>query len=142
MQTATLHSSQGHHQGSRPSRAKRHNAWERITLETGGLYDGYLNAVAMRYPKLTPSERRICALVRGMFPSYEIAKRLCITEKTVENHRVNIRQKLGLAQDQSLLEALGGICRMRQCVLRIECIVLRCSSGFSPPLPAIRHCAR
>jgi DNA-binding CsgD family transcriptional regulator len=44
-------------------------------------------------------ELRVAALVKGMLPSWKIAEMLGICEETVENHRVNIRHKLGLKQE-------------------------------------------
>lgn len=54
---------------------------------------------------LTPSELRVCTLVRAMLSTREIASRLHIDERTVENHRVRIRRKLGL-QKQNLVQYL------------------------------------
>jgi DNA-binding NarL/FixJ family response regulator len=45
---------------------------------------------------LTPTERRILHLIAAGQPSKAIAKTLFVHFRTVENHRVNIAQKLGL----------------------------------------------
>ncbi len=91
----------------RRSRAKRHRAWEQIELQSGGLYATYLQELSKRYPSLSSMELRVAALVRGMFPSWEIAQKLGISEKTVENHRTSIRRKLGLEKGTLLTHLIG-----------------------------------
>ncbi|HKQ74405.1 MAG TPA: response regulator transcription factor [Blastocatellia bacterium] len=53
---------------------------------------------------LTPTERRILQLVAGYKSSKEIAAELFIHYRTVENHRTNICQKLGLSGRNSLFK--------------------------------------
>ena len=91
---------------SRPSRAKRHLAWEQIELQSGGYYADSLRKLAARFPELSLMELRVCALIKGMMKSWEIADRLAIDEKTVENHRIRIRKKLGLASSERLFTHL------------------------------------
>jgi DNA-binding NarL/FixJ family response regulator len=52
---------------------------------------------------LTASERRILHMIAENKSSKEIGAELCIHYRTVENHRVNICQKLGLRGTNSLL---------------------------------------
>jgi DNA-binding NarL/FixJ family response regulator len=52
---------------------------------------------------LTPGEVRILRLVAGNKTSKEIGVSLCISVKTVENHRANIARKLGVAGNNALL---------------------------------------
>jgi DNA-binding NarL/FixJ family response regulator len=52
---------------------------------------------------LTTSERRILHMIAENKSSKEIGAELCIHYRTVENHRVNICQKLGLRGTNSLL---------------------------------------
>jgi DNA-binding NarL/FixJ family response regulator len=52
---------------------------------------------------LTPSEQRILRMIAENKSSKEIGAELCIHYRTVENHRVNICQKLGLQGTNSLL---------------------------------------
>lgn len=53
---------------------------------------------------LTPGERRILAMVADGRSSKEIAEVLFIHYRTVENHRTNICQKLGLSGPHALLK--------------------------------------
>jgi DNA-binding NarL/FixJ family response regulator len=53
---------------------------------------------------LTPAEHRILSLIAGGLASKEIAERLFVHYRTVENHRVNIAQKLGLQGHNAVLK--------------------------------------
>lgn len=53
---------------------------------------------------LTPAERRILRLIADDRTSKEIADELGLSPRTVENHRANICQKLGLHGSHSLLK--------------------------------------
>ena len=64
-------------------------------------------ALAERRPglaSLTPTERRILQLVAGGHTSKEIAERLFVHYRTIENHRVSIAQKLGLQGHNAVLK--------------------------------------
>jgi DNA-binding NarL/FixJ family response regulator len=52
---------------------------------------------------LTPSERRILKLIAEDKSSKEIGELLFISHRTVENHRTNICQKLGLSGSHALV---------------------------------------
>jgi DNA-binding NarL/FixJ family response regulator len=51
---------------------------------------------------LTQRERDVFRLLRSSLASKEIARRLCISEKTVDVHKHRIRRKLGLHSDWEL----------------------------------------
>jgi DNA-binding NarL/FixJ family response regulator len=53
---------------------------------------------------LTPTELRILKLISESRTSKEIASQLCISNKTVENHRANICAKLDLHGNNALLK--------------------------------------
>jgi DNA-binding NarL/FixJ family response regulator len=53
---------------------------------------------------LTPTEHRVLQLVAGYKSSKEIAAELFLHYRTVENHRTNICQKLGLRGHNALLK--------------------------------------
>ncbi len=59
--------------------------------------------VANPLDRLTPSEHRIFDMVAGGKSSKEIASELAIHYKTVENHRTQICEKLGLQGPNSLI---------------------------------------
>jgi DNA-binding NarL/FixJ family response regulator len=53
---------------------------------------------------LTPTERRILKLIAEYKTSREIADELCVSLRTVENHRYNISQKLDLGGSHALVK--------------------------------------
>jgi DNA-binding NarL/FixJ family response regulator len=52
---------------------------------------------------LTPTERRILKLIAEELSTDDIADKLCISPRTVEHHRSNMNQKLGLSGSYSLV---------------------------------------
>jgi len=59
-----------------------------------------------KHSDLTPQEVKICLLIHVNLHTAEIARLTCISERTVDNHRFNIRKKLGLKTEDSLPEFL------------------------------------
>jgi two-component system, NarL family, response regulator NreC len=55
------------------------------------------------YEDLTHREREVFQLTAEGYPSSEIAERLCISPRTVEVHRSNLMNKLGLHSQMDLL---------------------------------------
>jgi len=60
----------------------------------------FMNQLAQRFASLTPSETRICQLLRRGQSSKDIAKVEGISPDTVDTHRRNIRKKLNIASEQ------------------------------------------
>jgi DNA-binding NarL/FixJ family response regulator len=61
-----------------------------------GLQEKEIKVSDNAYNTLTPREQEVMALVAEGFSTKDIGERLFISPKTVENHRSNILQKLGL----------------------------------------------
>ena len=55
------------------------------------------------YGRLTPREQEIMRMLAEGLPKSEIADRLCISIKTVDNHRSNIMKKLDLHSAMDLV---------------------------------------
>jgi DNA-binding NarL/FixJ family response regulator len=53
---------------------------------------------------LTPTERRVLRLLARFKTSREIAEVLCVSPRTVQNHRANMCRKLGLSGAAALLQ--------------------------------------
>jgi DNA-binding CsgD family transcriptional regulator len=80
----------------RKSRAKQHTGWIVFEREYGPLYRDFHSRIAKMDLKLTKQEFRICAMIFLSLSSLDIGDKLSISEDTVNNHRSNIRRKLGL----------------------------------------------
>ncbi|MBK9290381.1 MAG: tetratricopeptide repeat protein [Bacteroidetes bacterium] len=66
-------------------------------------------AMIARHPDLSPSELRMCGLLKLGLSSKEIAGITNRTVRTVENSRSIIRKKLSLSSDDNLVTYLSGI---------------------------------
>jgi tetratricopeptide (TPR) repeat protein len=73
------------------------NAWETFNERFQELHQDFLKTLSGRFPSLTPGELRICALLKISLSTKEIASILRVSVRTVEDHRNNIRKKLGLS---------------------------------------------
>jgi DNA-binding NarL/FixJ family response regulator len=92
----------------RRTRAKQHVGWLKFEMHFKVRHPEFLHTLANRFPLLSPTELHICAMLRESYLSWEIAQQLSITERSVENHRSNIRRKLGLSPEQNLQMFLIG----------------------------------
>jgi DNA-binding CsgD family transcriptional regulator len=54
-------------------------------------------------------ELKVCSLLKLKLTSADMAKLLCLSERSIEFHRLNIRKKLGLKRGQDLGDILAGI---------------------------------
>lgn len=89
-----------------PRRRDRHIAWEQTELASRGRYARTIGELEAQFPMLSKAELRICALLRNVESVTMIAELLGVRVKTIENHKRNIRKKLGLAPGASILEHL------------------------------------
>ncbi len=53
--------------------------------------------------KLTPTERKVLRMIARNLTTKDIANEMFVSERTVETHRANICQKLGLHGTNALL---------------------------------------
>ena len=83
--------------------------WKDFEEEFSSVHADFLPALQNTYPKLTPTERKVCALMKLELPSKDVCRILRITQRSVETHRYNIRKKMGLDKQTSLLEAFAAL---------------------------------
>jgi DNA-binding CsgD family transcriptional regulator len=69
----------------------------------------FYSALKEKYPKLTPNEVRLTALIRLNLSSKEIASILNISSKSVEMNRYRLRKKMQLSAKVNLSEFIRGI---------------------------------
>jgi tetratricopeptide (TPR) repeat protein len=77
--------------------------WQRFDTQFKAAHPEFTKKLLEQYPTLTPTELRMCSLLRMNLRSAEIARLLCISERTVEHHRAHIRSKMKLASGQDLI---------------------------------------
>ena len=66
----------------------------------------FVQSISGTFPDLTPTELRICSLARIGLSSREISSIMNASERSVEDHRYNIRRKLDIAGGQDLARYL------------------------------------
>lgn len=76
--------------------------WRAFEEQFEKVHHGFLRRLAARHTGLTPTELKICALVKLDLPTKEIADILRSSARTVEWHRSNVRRKLGFPPDANL----------------------------------------
>jgi len=69
----------------------------------------FYSALRKKYPKLTPNEVRLSALIRLNLSSKEIASILNISAKSVEMNRYRLRKKMQLSGSVNLSEFIRSI---------------------------------
>jgi len=65
--------------------------------------------LAERCPRLTPTELKVCALLKINLSNKEVGKLLSVSLRNVESHRYSIRKKLGLPSETNLSSYLAGL---------------------------------
>ena len=73
------------------------------------LHEDFNAKLSENFPELTPQERRLATLLRLGFSSKYIATLMNITVKSVEISRYRLRQKLGLAKGDNLVNFIKSI---------------------------------
>jgi tetratricopeptide (TPR) repeat protein/DNA-binding CsgD family transcriptional regulator len=81
--------------------------WTKFEAEFQGTYPHFRAQLSEKYPELTKMEVRICSLVMVRLTTPDIASLLCLSERTVENHRLNIRRKMRLERGVELYDLLA-----------------------------------
>ncbi len=66
------------------------------------IHENFFRKLTERYPVLTSSDLRFCALLRLNYSSKDIAKMLNLTLRGVEAARYRLRKKLSLGEEESL----------------------------------------
>lgn len=83
--------------------------WAKFEAEFISVHPEFRQKLLELFPDLTSQETKMCLLVRLGLKNTEIARLLCLSERTVDNHRFNLRKKLGLKTAQSLSQFLIGL---------------------------------
>ena len=83
-----------------------HDDWKTFETNFERAYEEFFKKLKAAYPKLTPSDLRLCAYLRMNLASKEIAPLLGISVRGLENHRYRLRKKMGLDVDANLNEVM------------------------------------
>ncbi|MDB5035426.1 MAG: Two-component system-sensor histidine kinase [Chlorobi bacterium] len=84
--------------------------WETFERQFEQVHPDFVRSLSERYSLLTPTELKLCSLMKISLSTKEMANLLCLSVRNIENHRYRIRKKLGLGPDANLgtfLASLG-----------------------------------
>lgn len=76
--------------------------WDRFEQTYRLVHHDFIQRLSDRYSELSPTELKVCALLHIDLSNKEIAEMLCVSLRTVESHRYNVRKKLGLTGRSNL----------------------------------------
>lgn len=82
--------------------SSREADWQEFERQFRKVHHDFIDRLARRFPDLTKSELKVCALVRTGLSSAEIASMLHVTKRNIDTHRYRLRKKLGIATETSL----------------------------------------
>lgn len=85
------------------------DAWERFNEQFEQLHHDFMANLSRRFPALTQMELKICALSKINLTTKEIASILTVSVRTIEDHRNNIRKKLGMDSKVNFAAFLAGL---------------------------------
>ncbi len=85
------------------------NNWEVFETHFGQVHEAFFQSLKEKHPDLTSREQKLSAYIKMGMASKDIASLMNITTRAVENNRYKLRQKLGLAQGDNLLEYIENI---------------------------------
>lgn len=85
------------------------NNAQNISKQINEIYKDFLSRLEQRYPDLTKSEKRLCAMLYVNMSSKEIAVITNTTIRSVETSRYRLRKKFNLLRDDDVVEFLRKI---------------------------------
>ncbi len=83
--------------------------WREFEQRFDELNNGFINKLLLQYPSLSPTEIRMCALLRLQLSTKDLAELTQRSPRTIEYTRTNIRRKMGLSSTDNLLTKLWSI---------------------------------
>ncbi len=81
--------------------------WQRFEETYRLVHHDFITRLSTRFPTLSPTELKVCALLHIDLSNKEIADLLCISLRTIESHRYKIRKKLDLPGSANLAIQIG-----------------------------------
>lgn len=85
------------------------NDWQMFAQQFQLIHQNFHSTLLKTCPTLTPTEMKICSLLKVGLVSKDIANILFTSVRTVETHRNTIRKKLGIPSNTSLAAHIGGL---------------------------------
>jgi DNA-binding CsgD family transcriptional regulator len=83
---------------------KFENDWYRIKAHFEKIHPGFFDRLREKFPKLTPNDHKLCALLCMNLSTKEISQILKITAPSTEISRIRLRKKLSLPKNVNLVQ--------------------------------------
>lgn len=85
--------------------------WKEFDEQFALAHPEFMDELRRHFPNLTPTERKVCALMKLEMSSKEICRVLRIGRRSIETHRYNIRKKMGIGGKVGIGEAIATLGR-------------------------------
>ncbi len=83
------------------------DTWATFERQFSHTYPEFFSRLSQRYPALSPTELKVCALLKVGHSTKDMAQLLFISRHTVSEHRGNIRKKMKLGATDNLSSAVA-----------------------------------
>lgn len=83
--------------------------WKEFDIRFARVHESFYNNLDNRFPDLTKTDRKLCAMLKLGMSSKEIASISRIRSESVDTARSRLRKKLGLINNDSLFKFLNGL---------------------------------
>lgn len=85
------------------------NNWREFEARFTEINQSFYNNLKAKFPKLSQTDQKICALIKLNFSSKEMASLLAISVESVHTSRYRLRKKLRLSREESLSEFIDNV---------------------------------
>lgn len=85
------------------------HSWAHFEQQFRQVHQEYIEQIAARFPDITPTELKVCALIKLNLSTKEISVILNAEPRSIEKYRQRIRKKLGLTQSDNLVSFLHSL---------------------------------
>lgn len=76
--------------------------WARFEQQFQQVHQSFLRRLSELHPALSPTELKVCSLIKINLSTKEMAQMLCQSTRSIESYRYRIRKKLNLEQEVNL----------------------------------------
>jgi DNA-binding CsgD family transcriptional regulator len=83
--------------------------WSAFEEQFQLIHADFIHRLSDKFPTLSPTELKVCALLRIGLSSKEISLLLCVTLRCVETHRYRIRKKMSAGSKKNLILMFNAI---------------------------------
>ena len=78
--------------------------WEQFSHHFDQVHVNFMERLRKKYPQITTNDEKLCAYLRLNLSTKETAQMMNISVRGVEASRYRLRKKLGLSNDENLIE--------------------------------------